>query len=324
MTDLSVWLLTVLVLIGLISLCLGGEVLTRGAVGLAIGLRIDPLVVGLTVVSIATSMPEFMSSLLAAESNPGMALGNIFGSNLANTGLILGVAALLSPLRIQLRLIAREVPVLLFITLLFGVLAWSGGIGFIEGWVLLGLVLLYLVYVVYEARKEDTEAKRQLAEGAPLAGEPSLLRALIAVLLGALFLAFGADLLVQSGAELAVRIGVDDAFIGLTVIAVGTSLPELAASISAVRAGQGDLCAGNIIGSNLFNLLLIGGGVGVLSGISVDSGILQFEYFSLLLLSFFLFWFFKTGHTVSRREGASLLLLYFAIVGVTAYKQFIF
>ena len=110
-------------------------------------------------------------------------------------------------------------------------------------------------------------------------------------------------MLVQSGAELALRLGVNDAFIGLTVIAVGTSLPELAASVSAVRAGQGDLCAGNIIGSNLFNLLLIGGGVGALTGIPLESGLLRLEYFSLLFLSFILFWFFRTGHTVSRKEG---------------------
>ncbi len=320
--DLAVWLLTALVLIGLAVLFWGGEVLTRGAVGLAIRLKISPLVVGLTVVSIATSMPEFTASLLAVGSNPGMAMGNILGSNLANTGLILGVAAMLSPLCIQLRLIQREVPVLIFVTLLFGFFAASGGIGRAEGWILLGLVVSYLFYVVYEARRDDPEAKRKLAEGAVTDEGCSVLGAFIAVVAGALLLTLGADVLVQSGAELALRMGVNDAFIGLTVIAVGTSLPELAASISAVRAGQGDLCAGNIIGSNLFNLLLIGGGVGALFGIPLEAGLLRFEYFSVLGFSFLLFWFFRTGRTVSRKEGASLLFLYFVIVSVTAYRQF--
>ena len=322
--DCAVWLLMVFVLAGLAILFLGGEVLTRGAVGLAIGLKISPLVVGLTVVSIATSMPEFTASLLAAGTNPGMAMGNILGSNLANTGLILGVAAMLSPLCIQLRLIEREVPVLIFVTLLFGFFAASGGISRVEGCVLLALVVLYLFYVVYEARRGDPEAKRKLSEGAIPEEGSSISGAFTAIVLGALFLTLGADVLVQSGAELALRLGVNDAFIGLTVIAVGTSLPELAASVSAVRAGQGDLCAGNIIGSNLFNLLLIGGGVGALTGIPLESGLLRLEYFSLLFLSFILFWFFRTGHTVSRKEGGSILFLYFAIVSATACGQFCF
>ena len=147
--NLSVLALSGLVLLGLVSLCYGGGLLTRGAVDSAILLRIDPLVVGLTVVSIATSMPEFTASLMAGGTNPGMAMGNILGSNLANTGLILGVAAMLSPLSIQLRLIAREVPVLIFVTLLFGFFAVSSGIGRVEGFLLLGLMVLYLFYVVY-------------------------------------------------------------------------------------------------------------------------------------------------------------------------------
>ena len=322
--NLSVLALSGLVLLGLVSLCYGGGLLTRGAVDSAILLRIDPLVVGLTVVSIATSMPEFTASLMAGGTNPGMAMGNILGSNLANTGLILGVAAMLSPLSIQLRLIAREVPVLIFVTLLFGFFAVSSGIGRVEGFLLLGLMVLYLFYVVYEARRGDPEAKRKLSEGAVPEECGSILGAFTAIALGALFLTLGADVLVQSGAELALRLGVNDAFIGLTVIAVGTSLPELAASVSAVRAGQGDLCAGNIIGSNLFNLLLIGGGVGALTGIPLESGLLRFEYFSLLFLSFILFWFFRTGHTVSRKEGGSVLFLYFAIVFATACGQFCF
>lgn len=321
--DMALWWLALIALLGLVFLFAGGEVLTRGAVALAVNLKIDPLVVGLTVVSIATSMPEFTASLLAAGEHPGMALGNIVGSNLANTGLILGVAALLAPLRVQLRLIEREVPILLGATVLFGLLSMGGGFGRLEGLLLLVLVVFYLGFVVRQARADEPKARQQLAEGAVSMSGLSTVGALLSVAAGTLLLALGADWLVGSGAELALRMGVDEAFIGLTVLALGTSLPELAAAVSAVRVGQGDLCAGNIIGSNLFNLLMIGGGVAAISGIPVEPGLLRVEYLSLLLLSFLLLWFFKTGHTVTRREGASLLFLYFAIVSLTAFQQIV-
>lgn len=322
--DMAVWLLVLIAFFGLVSLSAGGEVLTRGAVALAVNCKIDPLVVGLTVVSIATSMPEFSASLMAVEAHPGMALGNILGSNIANTGLILGLAALLSPLRIQMRLFKQEVPILLFVTVLFGLLALGGGFSRLEGGVLLFLVFLYFAYIVRRIRMDDSAVKQTLTEGTVSMGSLSTQVALIAVLVGAVLLALGADVLVQSCAELALRMGVRDDFIGFTVLAVGTSLPELAAAVAAVRAGQGDLCAGNIVGSNLFNLLLIGGGVATLTGIPVEPGLLHFEYFALLFLSLLLLWFFKSGRTVTRREGVCLLFLYFAVVSLSAFGQFDF
>lgn len=315
--EMNLVVLILLLLLGLLALGGGGELLTRGAVAISVNLRIEPLIVGLTVVSLATSMPEFTTTLTAAESHPGLALGNILGSNIANTGLILGLAALLVPLQVKLRLIEREVPFLIIITALFGIFIFTNGLARWEGCCLLAVTLAYLFYIVRKAREERWSPEGTL----PQIQLPTVL-ALLVVVLGAALLAIGADLLVQSSVEVAKRMGVNDIFIGLTVVAIGTSLPELAASIAAVRAGQGDLCAGNIVGSNLFNLLLIGGGASAIKSLPIDFGEIGLEYFAALLLTIFLLWIVRSGHTVSRREGAYLLVLYLTFILLATVKQY--
>ena len=320
--DFAVWLLLVVLVLGFIALTYGGDLLTAGAAAISVNMKIDPIVVGLTVVSIATSMPEMATSLMAAKDNPGIALGNILGSNIANIGLILGVAAILAPLKIQLRLIRREVPILIGVTVVFGLFALGGGFQRVEGAILLALTAAYLIYVVRNAKAEPQAVAEEFAEGAEEIPQKSNPAALALVLIGGGLLALGADFLVSSSVEIATRMGVSDLFIGLTIVAIGTSLPELSASIAAVRAGHGDICAGNIVGSNLFNILLIGGGVSALTEMDVQSELLLVEFPALLLLSALLLWFFKSGHIVSRREGVCLLFLYFTILSVSALSQF--
>jgi cation:H+ antiporter len=315
--DLNLLVLSVFLLLGLFALGGGGQLLTRGAVGISANLSIDPLIVGLTVVSIATSMPEFSTTLMAAESHPGLALGNILGSNIANTGLILGIAALLVPLKVKLRLVEREVPILILVTVVFGLMIFSEGLGRIEGLILLAATVSYLLYMVRKAREEHWSPMDDLPKVSV-----STLTAFGLVVLGGLFLALGADLLVQSSAEIASRMGVSDVFIGFTVVAIGTSLPELAACIAAVRAGQGDLCAGNIVGSNLFNLLLIGGGAAALKELPFAFEEIGLEYFAALLLTICLLWFVRSGHTVTRREGCFLLLFYLAFIALVTLQQY--
>ncbi len=323
--DFAIWLLVVLLLIGLACLTFGGDILTTGAAAISANLKIDPIVVGLTVVSIATSMPEMATSLMAAHDNPGLALGNILGSNIANIGLILGIAAIIKPLKIQLRLIRREVPILIGVTVIFAVFALGGGYGRIEGLVLLILTVGYLTYVVRDAKAASAESAnvvQEFAEEAEAIPHKSTPAAMLLVLAGGALLAFGADFLVASSVEIATRMGASEVFIGLTIVAIGTSLPELAASVAAVRAGHGDICAGNIVGSNLFNILLIGGGVSTMHRIDVDPKLLLVEYPTLLILSALLLWMFKSGHIVSRREGVYLLFLYFGILSLSALSQF--
>ncbi len=322
-SSFPLWALLLILVLGLFALTFGGDWLTDGAVALSANFKINPVVIGLTVVSIATSMPEMATSLMAAKDNPGIALGNILGSNVANIGLILGIAAMIAPLKIQLRMIRREVPILIAVTLLFGAFALGGGFHHFEGLVLLLLTVAYLVYVVRGAKDPHAQAVvEEFAEGAEEVKRRSTLAALLLVLLGGVALAFGADCLVSSSVELATRMGVSDLFIGLSIVAIGTSLPELAASVAAVRAGHGDLCAGNIVGSNLFNMLLIGGGVSAFAGMDVRDELLLIEFPALVLLSALLLWIFKSGHIVSRAEGAFLLFLYVAILSLSGLSQF--
>lgn len=306
--------------LGFLALTVGGDWLTKGAVIMAANLNINPVVIGLTVVSMATSMPEMMTSLLAANTSPGLALGNILGSNIANIGLILGITALITPLTIQLRLLQREVPLLLVITGLFAFFA-IGGFNRWEGAILLVILGVYLYLVVHWARQESAAVKVEFSdESVDHGSRPTAVGASL-VLLGALLLALGADILVAASVEVAGRMGVSETLIGLSIIAIGTSLPELAASVSAARSGHGDICAGNIIGSNLFNILLIGGGVASMISIPVNPQLLLIEFPALIIITSLLLWIFKSGHVVTRGEGVFLLFLYVAILSCSSLSQ---
>lgn len=315
-----VWILLAFLVMGLLGLTFGGDWLTQGAAAISVNLKINPVVIGLTVVSMATSMPELMTSLIAAKDSPGLAIGNIMGSNIANIGLILGITALIAPLAIQLRLIRREVPILIAVTLLFTLFA-VGGFARWEGVVLLAITCAYLTYVIRGAKSEPDSVNSEFLEEVEEAAQISVGKACFLVLLGTLLLGFGADILVGSSVELASRMGISDALIGLTIVAIGTSLPELAASVAAARSGHSDICAGNIVGSNLFNLLLIGGAVSTIVPFPVEPGLFQFEFPAVILLTALLLWFFKTGHIVSRREGVALLIIYFGILTTSALLQ---
>lgn len=315
-----VWVLLALLVLGLLGLAFGGDWLTRGAAAISVNLRINPVVIGLTVVSMATSMPELVTSLLAAKDSPGLAIGNIMGSNIANIGLILGITALFTPLAIQLRLIRREVPILIAVTLLFTWFA-VGGFTRWEGGVLLALTAVYLTYVIRGAKNEPESVSSEFMEEVEEASNVPMAKAWWLVLAGGLFLALGADVLVGSSVEMAGRMGISDALIGLTIVAIGTSLPELAASVAAARSGHSDICAGNIVGSNLFNLLLIGGCVASIIPFPVDPELLKIEFPAVIFLTVLLLWFFKTGRIVSRREGVVLLFLYVAILSASAFSE---
>lgn len=318
--DFPAWILLVLLVAGLFGLTFGGDWLTNGAATISVNLRINPVVVGLTVVSMATSMPELFTSMLAAKDSPGLAIGNILGSNIANIGLILGITALIAPLAIQMRLIRREVPILLAVTLLF-ILFAVNGFSRIEGILLLVITAAYLTFTVRGAKQEPESISNEFMEEIEEASGKSNGAACWLILLGTASLAIGADILVGSSVEIASRLGVSDVLIGLTIVAIGTSLPELAASVSAARAGHSDICAGNIVGSNLFNLLLIGGAVATIIPYGVDASLFYFEFPAVMLLTALLLWFFKTGHIVTALEGVVLLVLYVIILTISALLQ---
>jgi len=321
------WPLVILLVLGLVLLCLGGEWLARGAASLALNCRINPVIIGLTVVSIATSFPELVTALIASvEGSSGLAVGNIVGSNLGNIGLILGVAALLYPVRVQLRLIKQEVPILLGITLIFSVMAYGGisdgQIGRFEGLVLLACMVAYLVFLVRKARDLTPEIEREFAEQEELAkAVRSTGKSVLLVLGGGVLLWLGAEFLVGSSTQIARALNVSDVLIGLTIVALGTSLPELAASIAAAAHKQSDIVAGNIVGSNIFNLLLIGGFVSTVYPLQVQRRLLFIEFPAMLVLTVLLWFIFRSGREVSRREGVVLLGLYALVITLASLSQ---
>ena len=313
-------LLFFFVLIGITGLVLGGRWLTDGAIGISSFFNISPLIVGLTVVSIATSMPEMFTCLTAIQESADLALGSIIGSNIANIGLILGISALIAPLASDIRLIRKELPFLIFLTFLF-VLFALGGFGRIEGIILVSIAFAYVVWVVRNSLKESSNNYLDEDLSFKSASRSNLMFALIWIILGTIFLSLGAQCLVSSAQQLALRIGVSEVFVGFSVVALGTSLPELAASVSASFAKKNSLCIGNVIGSNLFNLALIGGTTACFYPFPVSSSFFWVE-FPLLIFSTILLFFFlrKTDSLIGMKRGVILITLYLLVIVLIGLK----
>lgn len=299
---------------GLIILTLGAEGLVRGGAGLALRLGLTPLVIGLTVVAFGTSSPEMVVSLQAARAGEAaIAIGNVVGSNICNIALILGLCALLRPLHAQRAIIRREVPILIGISVLGGALLLDGGLTRIEGVALFTLLLVYTVYTVRAARKETQAAGDEFAASMPK--QQSLVLASVLTLAGLGLLIWGADLFVTGAVAIATAWGWSELVIGLTVVAVGTSLPELATSIVATIKGEVDVAIGNIVGSNIFNLLGILGISATINPLHAPD--LQLADLGLMLaLPLLLIPILRTGGRISRFEGGFLFAVY---AGYTAW-----
>ncbi len=310
-----------LFVLGLVILSTGGELLVRGAARLAEALGVSALVVGLTIVAFGTSAPEAAVSILAAiRGESGIAVGNIVGSNVANLLLILGAAAVARPLRISLNLIRTDLPVMLLVTGVFLLLAadkaaFSAGPTRIERdeGLLFVLGLAAYTWLTYRlARREppSVEAEYQAArrDRTPVALSVAL------VVLGLGGLVGGAELIVRGAAGLAELMGVERRIIGLTIVAVGTSLPELATCVVAARRGQPDIAVGNIVGSNIFNILSVAGLASLVRPLEIPRETLFFDAPVMLVVSVLAWFVCWHGRTVTRRTGAGLLVLYAAFL----------
>lgn len=300
--------------LGLVALSFGAEWLVRGASRIAVALRVSPLVIGLTIVAYGTSTPEMMASVVAAvRGRADITLGNVLGSNIANVGLILGLVALIAPLRVSMRLMRRELPIMVGVTLLFYFLAWRlyfgrfTGVGF-----LLGLVV-FTVLVLRWARHEPEEVQAEY-ESYDWAGRrserPVLRTSILLAVAGMLVLFAGGDLVVRGAVPLARLMGISDVVIGASLVAVGTSLPELATALVAARRRQADIIIGNLVGSNLFNILGALGLSALIRPVQVAPSLLRFEFLALLLFTGVMAVVLHTGQRVSRAEGGVLLVLY--------------
>jgi len=312
--------MTILTLVaGLVLLVAGGELLVRGASKLALSLGISPLVVGLTVVAFGTSSPELAVSVQAVQSgNVDIALGNVVGSNIFNVLFILGLSALITPLVVNAQMIRQEVPVMIGVSLLLLGMALDGGIGRSEGVLLGGLLVVYTALLIWQSRRE-TQATRDeyAAEGHVAAARGSragLASQLGLILAGLVLLVFGSRLLVEAATTIARSFGVSELVIGLTIVAAGTSLPEVAASVTAAIRGQRDIAVGNVVGSNTFNIL---GVLGVSAWISpqalpVAPSMLAFDLPVMLAVAIACLPVFFTGRTIARWEGGVFLAYYVA------------
>lgn len=304
--------------LGLALLLVGGDLLVRGASGLARAAGVSPLIVGLTVVAFGTSAPELAVNLLAAlDGKPGLSFGNVVGSNLANIGFILGLTAMVRPLEIQGKIITREIPLMLLSTLAVLALALDPTLTGREAVLDRGdgvVLLLFFLIFIYSAAKEIVvqRARRDpLVKQAEHVEAPGQTRAMLAnvalVVVGLAGLLYGGDRTVESAIDLAVAFGVSETVIGLLIVGVGTSLPELATSILAVRKGETDIAVGNVVGSNVFNLLLVLGTTATVAEVPVPAGgiidLLAVLALSLILLPFAL----SYDRRLVRWEGGVLM-----------------
>ncbi len=298
----------VMIVAGLIGLYIGAEGLVKGASSLTLRLGITPLVVGLTVVSFGTSAPELLVSLLGSDD---VAVGNILGSNVANLALILGAAALIKPVEVKARAVRRELPIMLAATLLFVALIVDGELSQLDGGILLSAMGLYLGYTFFEARRDMANAEELIDDDE--IGDPEErhwgLDALF-VIGGIVGLGVGAKWMVDGSIAIAEIIGVSELVIAISVVALGTSLPELATSVVAAYRDEADLSVGNAIGSNIFNLLLVLGVVATLGDIVVGADALRIDIWVVLVVSAGIWPLLRTGHTLSRLEGLGLLAVY--------------
>jgi cation:H+ antiporter len=308
-----------LLIIGILLLVFGAEYLVRGASTIAERLGISPIVIGLTVVAFGTSAPELAVSVNAALSGSNdVALGNVVGSNIANILLILGLSAAVGGLAITQRIVRLDVPILIGVSILTYVLALNNVLGRIEGALLFVLVIVYTTWLIRESRKESAEIPAEYQQGGDeiegdVAYSPLIWQIGLAIV-GLIMLIVGSNFLVDSASDLARSLGVSDLVIGLTVVAVGTSLPELATSVMAAIRGERDIAVGNVVGSNLFNLMSVLGLSALFStnGVVVSDAALSLDMLVMIAATVALLPICWNGFMIKRWEG-SLLAAFYAV-----------
>ena len=335
-----------LVLLGVVGLWVGAEALVQGASRLGVRYRVSPVLVGVTLVSLGTSLPELVVSLLAAgRESPDLVLGNVLGSNMANVGLVLGITALVRPVRVAERLGRRDVPAVLVVTLVALPLLLGGVVGRLGAALLLGLFAAYMAVLVRSARRRPVDTGMDTGEdpvvdavdaapsdagsgsvdagsgsgaggvesprgAAGASGKPGGGRRSPSALRPLLLAVGGGHGIVEGALRLAAVLGLPEVWVGLSVVALGTSLPELATTVVAALRGRSALAMGNIVGSNLFNLTVVLGGTAAVFPLAVPQGLVVAEYAATLALTVLLIPLVLTGRRVSRPEGLGLLVAY--------------
>lgn len=300
--------------LGLVVLIIGAELLVRGASQLATAVGISPLVIGLTVVSFGTSAPELAVSLQSSlAGQPDIAVGNVVGSNICNVLLILGLCAIIAPLTVAQKLVRLDVPLMIGASFLLFLLALDGRLSRLDGGLLFAGIIAYTVFTLYEARREQTGP--DAAGNTPATEQRTPLQMLLQVafiIAGLVLLVTGANWLVESATTIARSLGISELVIGLTIVAVGTSLPEVATSVLASIRGERDLAVGNVVGSNLFNILTILGLTSLIAPITISPAALSFDLPVMIAVAVACLPIFFTGMRIARWEGILFLSYYVA------------
>ena len=294
-----------LLILSLMALYIGAGWLVQGSSALALKANISPLVIGLTIVAFGTSAPELAVSLGATLRGQGdIAIGNIVGSNIFNIGVILGVSAPICPLQVKKQLLRIDIPIMLAATILFTILFWNGTLGRMEGLFFLTGIIIYTLFSLLYSRKQEEEPNLELEEQPKHWAVDTL-----TIIGGLVVLVFASRLLVDNAVSIAKELGVSEAVIGLTIVAAGTSMPELATSVVAAYKHKTDIAIGNIVGSNLFNILAIAGSCSLMHPIEAKN-VNYIDLLVMLAISILLLPLMKSGQKISRTEGAALILIY--------------
>ncbi len=309
------WLELLAVAGGFLLLAWGADRFVIGAAAVAYNLNVSPLIIGLTVVSFGTSAPEMLVSGMAAwQGNSGLSVGNAIGSNIINIALVLGLTALIAPLDIQSSILRRELPVLIVIMSVVWLLLADYDLGRLDGSLLLGGMALMLVWLTHLGiRSKDTHDPMDEEYTQEIKTGMSMFQALFWLTIGAVFLLVSSRLLVWGAVAIAQELGVSDLVIGLTIVALGTSLPELAASLMGALKNEHDIAIGNIIGSNIFNLLAVLGLPGVILPGAIEPAAVERDFLVMFILTLALFvmsYGFRGPGRINRLEGATLLMAY--------------
>ena len=314
----------ILLLLGFVLLFLGGELIVRGSVSLAFLMKISTLVVGMTVLAFATSAPELFVSLQAVfEGSSNIALGNAIGSNIANIALVLGFTAMIFRVKISKKTLTLNYPIMFFTSLLLGlVLYLFRGIPFVIGCLFIIILGCFIYFLIVNSKNELLNQGNSNTEIQVEHFSNSLFKSVLLLLLGIFSLKYGADFLVDATRVLAKNLGISDRIIAVTIVAIGTSIPELATSVMAAFKKEENLAVGNLIGSNIFNILAVLGITAAVKSIEIDDNAIFFsDYFWMMLITFLLGFliYIYSKHYISRKEGAFLftmylLYLYFTLV----------
>lgn len=299
------------ILVGVVVVLWGADRLTEGAVGVAERLHIPQLVIGLTIVAIGTSMPEFCVSFVSAlKGTADLAVGNVVGSNIFNSLMIVGITAMVAPMTILKNTVRLDIPFALLASIILAAFCYDGELTRLDAGILFGLFVVFMFITLQHAKRGEKKEESEENEEAKEQGEEMpVWKIVLLILVGLACLVLGSNVFVDGATKVATALGISDAVIGLTVVAMGTSIPELATSVVAARKGNSGIAIGNVLGSNVFNILLVIGLTGVISPMHIQ-GITWIDLSMLILSMVLLLLFSYTKYTIARWEGAVLTTLF--------------